>query len=149
MVDRCCLMRLYIGRRESRSIRAAEGHGEDRQGLIDLVRAIKGVLIACAVLGPVFGSFQLLRLHLLPANALSTSTYKQDYNDITVVYVYVDAEEVRAADIVTTTSRPQPGVYTDYMQPVVYTAPSSCPTPFTVSTYTRVNLPDAVTQLYT
>jgi hypothetical protein len=79
--------------------------------------------------------------------ATSTSTYSYTYNDLEIIEVYVDPAKIDEDEIVTTTtdyeySSDAPITY--YVQNVVYTAPSSCPTAFTVTTVTTLNIPTEV-----
>ncbi|PMD40981.1 hypothetical protein L207DRAFT_512385 [Hyaloscypha variabilis F] len=65
--------------------------------------------------------------------------------ELTILYVYLPAGSVPESDIVTgfsinTSVEP----VTVYVEPIVYTAPASCPTPFTVATVTEVYIPPEV-----
>jgi hypothetical protein len=65
--------------------------------------------------------------------------------ELTILYVYLPAGSVPESDIVTgfsinTSVEP----VTVYVEPIVYTAPASCPTPFTVATMTEVYIPPEV-----
>jgi len=82
-------------------------------------------------------------------SALSTYTSTDTFDDLEIVEVYLDGSAVNETDIMTTTTygydyddfyAPQ----TYYVAPIEYTAPSSCPTAFTVSTHTTVRIPTAV-----
>jgi hypothetical protein len=83
------------------------------------------------------------------ATPVSRSTYTYSYDDLEVVRVFVPATAVASSDLVTTTSgsayTSEDGIYTQYAVAVTWTAPSSCPTPFTVATYTDVYIPRRVT----
>lgn len=84
------------------------------------------------------------------ASAVSVSTAVDTFEQLTIVYIYVAAGSVPEDDIITTTpSYSTVDIETIYVEPVVYTAPSSCPTPFTFSTYSQVILPTEVTSLVT
>ncbi|KAK0624267.1 hypothetical protein B0T14DRAFT_428178 [Immersiella caudata] len=85
------------------------------------------------------------------ASPISTSVWVQGYQNVTVVYVYINAADIPRADILTTSTRRTINFEstTPYAVSVTYTAPSSCPTPFTVRTVTSVRIPDAVTAQYT
>ncbi|KAK3897683.1 hypothetical protein C8A05DRAFT_47778 [Staphylotrichum tortipilum] len=80
------------------------------------------------------------------ATPLSSTTYTYSYDDLEVVRLYLAANAVASSDLIpTSTSRRQSGVYTEFAVPVTWTAPSSCPTPFTVATVSDVYLPYQVT----
>ncbi len=92
-----------------------------------------------------FFNVRTVRTGVVPsAVPLSTSTRVNSYEQVTIVYVYLPPDSVPDSDIQATTDR-TPSVPTVFVEPVVYTAPASCPTPFTVSTYTEVSVPSAVT----
>lgn len=79
----------------------------------------------------------------------TTETYHEE--DLEVVSLYLPGGAVAASDIVT---RPPltPGgytTYTTYAVPVTWTAPATCPTPFTVATLGTVNIPWEVTAYIT
>lgn len=78
--------------------------------------------------------------------ALSTETETDTYQDLKVVQIYLDGSDVDSDDMKTTTTyeynSDDPMTY--YAQPIVYTAPSSCPTAFTISTYTNIRVPSEV-----
>jgi len=79
------------------------------------------------------------------AKPASTSTYTYTYDDIEIVYVYLSPGAVNSADLVpTSTSTGANTIYTDFAVPVTWTAPSSCPTPFTVVTAQVVYVPNQV-----
>lgn len=80
------------------------------------------------------------------AQAISTYTSTYSYDDIEYVELYYDGEDIDEDDIMTTTTYEYEygSPYTYYVQAVEYTAPSSCPTPFTVQTYTDIDVPNAV-----
>ena len=85
----------------------------------------------------------------ITAAALSTSSSTYSYDDLEVVKVWLPPNAVGPSDIQTTLIRESydPNAerrYTYYVQPICYTAPKSCPTPFTVTTSTTVNVPNAV-----
>ncbi|KAH7124458.1 hypothetical protein EDB81DRAFT_890541 [Dactylonectria macrodidyma] len=71
----------------------------------------------------------------------STSTYLQWGENVEVVEIFYSKNNVDASDIQATTTTATTDANTDYLQEVVFTAPASCPTPFTVTTYTSVNIP--------
>jgi hypothetical protein len=75
------------------------------------------------------------------ADPISSTTRSYTYDDVEVVSVFVAPSAVDAADILPSTTTRVSGVYTDYAVQVVWTAPSSCPTPFTVTTHSPVYLP--------
>lgn len=79
------------------------------------------------------------------AKPLSSTTYTDSYDDVEVVSVFVDAAAVPSSDLLLTTPTYNYGVYTNYVVPVTWTAPASCPTPFTVVTYTDYSPPYEVT----
>jgi hypothetical protein len=89
---------------------------------------------------------QTIRSGVTPAaNPVSTSSYVYTYEDLTVIYLYVPPGSVPESDIVTTTTRDtSEKPYTVYVEPIVYTAPTSCPKAFTVATMTQVNIPSEV-----
>jgi hypothetical protein len=82
---------------------------------------------------------------------ITASTEVYSYKQLTIVYVYLPAGAVAEADIETTatTTFVDSNAYTDYMEPLVYTAPASCPTPFTVTTMVAVHVPSEVTNRLT
>lgn len=83
----------------------------------------------------------------ITAAPTSTYTSTDTYYDLKVVEIYYDPDDVEANDIVPTTSYDPDdysGSYTYWVQEIVYTAPTSCPTAFTVTTYTNVYVPSAV-----
>lgn len=74
--------------------------------------------------------------------AISETTSTRNYNGLEIVMRYFEPGEFASTDIQTTASRINlDGPFTYFFQGVVYTAPASCPTPFTVSTKTRVTIP--------
>ncbi|KAJ4316156.1 hypothetical protein N0V84_008012 [Fusarium piperis] len=76
---------------------------------------------------------------------ISETTSTRSYNGLEIVMRYFEPGEFASTDIQTTTSRINlDGPFTYYFQGIVYTAPASCPTPFTVSTKTRVTIPSEV-----
>ncbi|KAF7548864.1 hypothetical protein G7046_g8529 [Stylonectria norvegica] len=85
--------------------------------------------------------------------ALSTSTYTYSYQSLEVVEIYLPADAVETSDLQPSStfdefnysSTDEDSTYTEYYQPVEYTAPASCPTPFTFVTNTPLDVPDAVT----
>lgn len=86
------------------------------------------------------------------AEPVSTSTYTDSYDDVEYIYVFFDPEDVNEDDIMTTTTYNSEdyynAVYTNFVQPVTYTAPSSCSEQFTVKTWVAVNVPyDVADQL--
>ena len=84
--------------------------------------------------------------------AISIATTTNAYETaLEVVQIYLPPGEVPLADLVTSTtfSLSYDQAYTYYYQPIEYTAPSSCPTQFTVSTYTAVTIPTEVAAKYT
>lgn len=65
------------------------------------------------------------------------------YEDAVIVTIYVAASDVASTDLITTTTL-TPGKYdtgTSWVVPITYTAPASCPTPFTVATWASVDVP--------
>jgi uncharacterized membrane protein YgcG len=74
------------------------------------------------------------------ATPLSTHTRTYTYDDLEVVSVFVAASAVAESDLIpdSTTSD---NVYTQFAVPITWTAPSSCPTPFKVTTYLGAYLP--------
>jgi hypothetical protein len=84
------------------------------------------------------------------ASAISSRTRTDTYYDLEVVSVFVAASALASSDLAaTTTPSRTSGVYTDYGVPVTWTAPSSCPTPFTVVTLSDVYIPYEVTPYIT
>jgi hypothetical protein len=82
--------------------------------------------------------------------SISTGVYS--YEQLTIVYLYYPPGAVDSADIVTTTTDNYSATandYTYYVESVVYTAPTSCPTAFTVATVTEINIPTAAASLIT
>ncbi|KND91630.1 hypothetical protein TOPH_03911 [Tolypocladium ophioglossoides CBS 100239] len=85
----------------------------------------------------------------ITANAISSSTLTDSYDDLEVVNVFLSLSAVAPSDIQTTSSYTPYSYNTDvrytfYVQPVAFTAPRSCPTPFTATTRTTVRVPSAV-----
>ncbi|KAK7416232.1 hypothetical protein QQZ08_012083 [Neonectria magnoliae] len=85
------------------------------------------------------------------ASPVSTHTSVDTVYDIKRVEVYYDATDVDSSDFVPTTtyddeyySTHSSAPYTYYYQEILYTAPASCPTSFTVKTYTNVYIPTEV-----
>ncbi|KAJ4286202.1 hypothetical protein N0V88_008104 [Collariella sp. IMI 366227] len=78
------------------------------------------------------------------ASPISSRTTTNTYDDVEVVYLYVPVTAVASSDIITTTTYAS-NLYTAYVVPITWTAPSSCPTPFIVETITRVLVPYQVT----
>ncbi|EAQ92110.1 predicted protein [Chaetomium globosum CBS 148.51] len=74
------------------------------------------------------------------ADPISTTTRTYTYDDLEIVSVFVGPDAVDAGDVFTSSTRVA-NVFTDYAVTVVWTAPSSCPTPFTVTTHSPVYLP--------
>lgn len=83
------------------------------------------------------------------ASTISRSSSTRRSSDITIVYVYVDAAQVPLQDLVTTRVPISLDSSPNYYVPIVYTAPASCPTPFTFTSHTRVFIPSEVTKQYT
>jgi hypothetical protein len=84
------------------------------------------------------------------ASPISVDTSTEIYEPVVIVEVYLPAGAVAETDIQTT----QPPFSTNneitvYMESVVYTAPASCPTHFTVSTIVQVDIPTEVTDQVT
>lgn len=80
---------------------------------------------------------------------ISVSTEVNSYEQLTIVYVYLPVGAVAEDDIQTTTTFVAQNAMTVYMEPLVYTAPASCPTPFTVTTMVEVQVPTEVSDLVT
>ena len=83
--------------------------------------------------------------------ATSTSTYTDDYQDLEIIEIYIDPAAVDEDDYATITyddSDDYNDSYTDYVMPLVMTAPESCPTPFTFSTQTIVAIPTEIASQY-
>ncbi|KPM36520.1 hypothetical protein AK830_g10029 [Neonectria ditissima] len=87
------------------------------------------------------------------ASAVSTYTSIDTDYDIKRVDVYYDPTDVDSSDYVPTTTYDDAyystysyttAPYTYYYQEIVYTAPASCPTSFTLKTYTNVYVPTEV-----
>lgn len=74
------------------------------------------------------------------ATPASTSTYVDTFENVTIVYVFLSPGAVNESDIETTTTF-QTNVFTEYVEEMVFTAPASCPTPFTFTTYVNVYPP--------
>ncbi|KAK4038522.1 hypothetical protein C8A01DRAFT_17431 [Parachaetomium inaequale] len=74
------------------------------------------------------------------ATPLSTRTRTYTYDDVEVVSIFVAASAVAESDLVPT-STTSDNAYTQYVVPITWTAPSSCPTPFKVTTYQGAYLP--------
>src|SRR5579871_6657797 len=83
------------------------------------------------------------------ASPISISTEVDSYEQLTIVYVYLPVGAVAEDDIQTTTTFVEPNAITIYMEPLVYTAPAYCPTPFTVTTMVEVQVPTEVSDLVT
>ena len=74
------------------------------------------------------------------ATPTSSRTVTDTYDDVVSVLLYLPASAVPSSDLVSTTTT-RSSLYTLYNVPITYTAPTSCPTPFTVATYTNVYIP--------
>ena len=73
-------------------------------------------------------------------SAVSTSLLS--YGDLTIVSVFLPPGAVPDKDVITTRTYITDGdTVTDFMQPVVYTAPKSCPTALTYTTEKDVDIP--------
>lgn len=83
------------------------------------------------------------------ADPVATSTYTKAFLDVEVVELYVPAEAVDEADLGLDLGLPPPGgngvTSTVWVAPVTWTAPASCPTPFTVRTTAEIAVADAQT----
>jgi hypothetical protein len=86
-----------------------------------------------------------------PADAFSTSTYVDSYDELELVMLYFDGQSVPEDAIATTTEYDYDAetTYTYYVQEITYTAPSSCETQFEVETITTIYIPSEVTNLVT
>ncbi|KAL2179515.1 uncharacterized protein P884DRAFT_256785 [Thermothelomyces heterothallicus CBS 202.75] len=73
------------------------------------------------------------------AKPVSTSTWTYTYNDVEIVSVFL-TDGVGESDLVPTTTTDD-NLYTDFAVMVTWTAPSSCPTPFTVVSDAYVYIP--------
>ncbi|KAH8662061.1 hypothetical protein BX600DRAFT_310424 [Xylariales sp. PMI_506] len=79
----------------------------------------------------------------------STYTYSDDYEELTIIYLYLPQGGVSNDEILPeTTIDYNFDDYTYWVEPTIYTAPASCPTPFTVTTMTTIDIPSEVTSLY-
>ncbi|KAK4124085.1 hypothetical protein N657DRAFT_633240 [Parathielavia appendiculata] len=78
------------------------------------------------------------------ARAVSSSTYINTYYDVEIVSIFVAASDLPSSWLAATTEARDSGVFTNFAVSVTWTAPSSCPTPFTVETITNVNIPNDV-----
>ncbi|KAI5465001.1 hypothetical protein BGZ63DRAFT_168522 [Mariannaea sp. PMI_226] len=76
----------------------------------------------------------------------STVVTTESYNDIKIVEIFYNPADINTKDIQPTTSYDFNADYTPtyWQQQFVYTAPSSCPTAFTVTTYSNVYIPTEV-----
>ncbi|KAF2260503.1 hypothetical protein CC78DRAFT_536377 [Lojkania enalia] len=78
---------------------------------------------------------------------VSTSTYDSYVYDMLVIYQYFDSGAVDDSDLLPETTCcdfSTSDTYTVLVMPVTYTAPSSCPTSFTFSTYETIYAPTDV-----
>jgi hypothetical protein len=66
------------------------------------------------------------------AKPFSSTTRTYSYDDLEVVSLYLSAGAVDKSDLLTTSTADQSGLTTHFAIPITYTAPESCPTPFTV-----------------
>jgi hypothetical protein len=66
------------------------------------------------------------------AKPFSSTTRTYTYDDLEVVSLYLSAGAVDESDLRTTSTADQSGRTTHFAIPITYTAPESCPTPFTV-----------------
>lgn len=84
----------------------------------------------------------------LPASAAVSTVTLGDYDgDVETVRIYLPISAVPSSDLSVygdDTDRSSRYVYTYYVQPMAYSAPSSCPTPFTVTSSRTLSLPSAV-----
>jgi hypothetical protein len=88
----------------------------------------------------------------VPITATATSSIETVHydDDLTEHLYFYDPADILPEDVVPTqTSAATPGTVTQYMQATVYTAPSTCPTPFTVSTTATIDIPQLVADSYT
>jgi len=74
------------------------------------------------------------------AQPVSSSSYVNTYEQLAIIYLYVPPGSVPESDIVTTRDTSLKP-HTVYVEPIVYTAPASCPKAFTVTTMTEVSVP--------
>jgi hypothetical protein len=88
-------------------------------------------------------------------SAVSTSTYTYTYSDLKVIELYYPTGAVAESDLLpgydysaTTTSK-STTTSIEFMMQVTMTAPSSCPTAFTVTTQATVTVPSQVTDQVT
>lgn len=72
-----------------------------------------------------------------------TTTDHYTYGDVEIVSVLLPASAVAGSDLVNPSDYLDFG-FPEFDVPVTYTAPASCPTPFTVATYTQVLIPPVV-----
>lgn len=79
------------------------------------------------------------------ARPYSTTTDVETDLDVTYITYYVRADAVPQSIIASATrddfAFDSPSTYTDFYMPIEYTAPASCPTPFTYTTRTLVYVP--------
>jgi hypothetical protein len=81
------------------------------------------------------------------SSTTSTSRYE---TDVAIVKLFLPSGAVPASDMVTTTTYAYTyDTFISYVVPVTYTAPASCPTQFTVETFTSADIPSVVTPLLT
>ncbi|KAF3934446.1 hypothetical protein ABW19_dt0200388 [Dactylella cylindrospora] len=83
------------------------------------------------------------------AKPLSTAKYTRTHVDMLLVYVYLPEGSVPQSNITTEDWEYVNTGYTVYIQPVTFTAPASCPTPFTVEGSITVPIPTEVTDQVT
>ncbi|KAK4146678.1 uncharacterized protein C8A04DRAFT_34865 [Dichotomopilus funicola] len=74
------------------------------------------------------------------AKPVSTTTRTYTYDDLELVSVFLAPGAVDKSDTIPT-STTRDNLYTDFVVPVVWTAPATCPTQFKVTTYQNVYLP--------
>ncbi|KAM0425323.1 hypothetical protein ACHAPT_009379 [Fusarium lateritium] len=75
------------------------------------------------------------------AEPVFETTSTRSHDDLEIVRRYFEPGELASTDIQTTSTPINTNIFTEYFQGVVYTAPTSCPTPFTVSVKKRINIP--------
>ena len=79
----------------------------------------------------------------------ATSTRIYSLYNVTVIYIYIDPAVVLDKDLIPTSTYDETTRTTVYKVPVLYTAPSYCPTPSTVTSTALAIIPDIATDAVT
>ncbi|KAH7118283.1 hypothetical protein B0J13DRAFT_570127 [Dactylonectria estremocensis] len=77
----------------------------------------------------------------LTGKPLFTTTLTAGSNDVEVVQMFYSEGDINTSDLQPPTTRDWSLPSTEYLQEIFFTAPSSCPTQFTITTQTEVFIP--------